>query len=264
MPVRPDVEDFVSVPEGRIHYAKTGNGYPVAIQHAGGSSILSWYPVMARLGQHFTCYAFDLLGHGKSDDPPRESFSIPDHTRTMERAMEALNIQKAHIIGNLAGASIAMELAASYPNRVDMLVLSGVPVVDPRITPQRVDAMAHIWDKNGRAIRLTAEQMQGQQHFINPKQEWVDRLNDSRAQGGQFTRIHSATNAWYDIVARLPLIKATATLVIMGEHGSFRDIEDIVVYNLQNASKVVLPGSGNFHYVQDEDGFVGAVLDFLK
>ena len=264
MPARPDVEDYVSVPEGRIHYAKTGSGPPVAIFHGGGSSILSWYPVMARFGQHFTCYAFDMMSHGKSDDPPRENFSIPDYARTMHQAMEALGLQRLHLIGNLAGACLAMETAAMYPQRVDKLVLSHVPVVDPRITPQRVNAMANIWNEQGTAIRFTPAEMTEQQHFINPKQEWVDTLNDERAQGGQFSRIHSATNAWYDMVARLPLIKAAATLVIMGEEGGYRETEDIVIFNLQNASKVILPNSGHFHYIENEDGFVKAVLDFLK
>ena len=257
-------DEFVQVPEGRIHFVKNGSGYPVVILHAGGSSTLSWLPMMEVLGKHFTCYGFDVLGHGQSDGPPRESFSIPDHARTIYQAMQALSIAKAHFIGNLAGASLSIEMAASYPERVERLVLAVPPVADPRTAAQRSAGLGHLWDKVGLPLRMDAEEMKAVRHFVNPKREWIDQLNDERAQGGQWARIHSTTNAWYDMVARLPIMKPTATLVLMGEACGYNEIVDIMVSNLPNASKVVLPGTGNFLYIEDPEGFSSAVLDFLK
>ena len=268
MAVSRQLEEFVQVPEGRIHFVKIGSGPPVVIFHPGGSSSLSWIPVMDIMGQHFTCYAFDILGHGQSDNPPKESFSIPDHGRCINQAMESLNINRAHFIGNLAGASLAIEMAASYPDRVDRLVLAVPPVVDPRTTPQRRAGLERLWDENGLPLAWDVEEMKAGRHFVNPKPEWIDQLNKERAQGGRWTRIHSTTNSWYDMVARLPIIKPTATLLINGGYVSYRDIEndieDIFVYNLPNVSKVVVPGTGNFLYVEDPEGFASAVLDFLK
>ena len=264
MQVRQDLEEFVPVPEGRMHFAKIGSGPSLVIFHAGGSAISSWVPMMESLGQHFTCYGFDQLGHGESDEPPRESFSIPDHARSMDHAMQVLNIHRAHVIGHAAGASLALEMAASYPDRVDRLVLVTTPLGDPRITPQRVADTAHIWDESGRPLRQSAEQMKAAKHFFNPKPEWVDQLNDTRGRAGKWTRIHQATTTWYDMVARFPLVTAAATLVLNGSDSRFREIEDILVYNLPNASKVVLPGTGNFAYIEDPEGFAAAVVDFLK
>ena len=262
MTIRPDVDDFVSVPDGRIHYYKKGSGPPVVIFHAGGASIPSWLPVMDILGRHYTCYAFDMLGHGDSDEPPRETFSIPDYARTMHQAMEALNVPKAHFIGNLAGGSLCIETAASYPERVDKLVLSAIPVVDPRNTAKR--SFGNLWDENGLPNRWDPEYMIAGGHFFDPKPEMYDELNRSRAQGGKWTRIHSATNSWYDMVARLPIIKPTATLVIMGEISPYNEIVDIMVFNLPNASKVIVPKTGNFNHVEDINTFTSTVLDFLK
>ncbi len=266
MQVGRDLQQFVNIPEGRIHYVKIGSGYPVVVCHAGGNSTESWLPVMDILGQHFTCYGFDMMGHGQSDEPPGESFSIPDFARTTCHAMKALNIPKAHFIGNLAGASLSIEMAASYPERVDKLVLAPPPVVDPRMTARRMSGVDSLWDENGLALPRDAEHMTSNGGFVNPKPEWIDQLNRSRAQGGKWTRIITINNAWYDMVARLPLIKATATLVISGEHVGFgfREIEDIFIYNLPNASKVVLPATGNFLFMEDPQGFSSAALEFLK
>ena len=266
MQVRRELEKFVNIPEGRIRYVRIGSGYPVVVCHAGGNSSESWLPVMDILGQHFTCYGFDMMGHGESDDPPVESFSIPDIARTTHHAMQALEILKAHFIGNLAGASLSIEMAASYPERVDKLVLAPPPVVDPRMTAQRMSGVDRLWDENGLALPRDAEEMKSNGGFVNPKQEWIDLLNKSRAQGGQWTRIITVNNAWYDMVARLPLVKAAATLLITGDHVGFgfREIEDIFIYNLPNASKVVLPETGNFLFMEDPQGFASAALEFLK
>ena len=263
MAILPEAEGFVPVPEGRIHYLIKGSGYPVVIYHAGGASTNSWLPIMEILGQHFTCYAFDLMGHGASDEPPRESFSIPDHARTMHQAMQALKVPRAHFIGNLAGASLCIETSASYPERVDKLVLVAVPVIDPRTTAKGGWGLA-LWDEKGLPMTWTPEHMKSGGHFFNPRPEWSDELNRSRAQGGKWTRIHSTTNAWYDMVARLPIIKPAATLVIMGEICRYNEIVDIMVFNLPNATKLILPKTGNFLHLEDTAGFTKAVLEFLK
>ena len=143
------LDEFVQVPEGRIHYVKIGSGPPLVIFHGGGSSSLSWIPAMELMAKAFTCYAFDILGHGDSEEPPRESFSIPDHGRTMNQAMDSLGIKRAHVLGNLSGASLAIEMAASYPEKVDKLVLAVPSVIDPRTTPEQVKATAVLFSEGG-------------------------------------------------------------------------------------------------------------------
>ena len=258
------LDEFVQVPEGRIHYVKIGSGPPLVIFHGGGSSSLSWIPAMELMGKSFTCYAFEILGHGQSEEPPRETFSIPDHGRTMNQALDSLNIKRAHIIGNLSGASLAIEMAASYPEKLDKLVLAVPPVIDPRTTPQQSQSTAVLFDEKGNALPRDAESMRAGAHFYDPKPEFVDQLNKERAQGKKWTHIHSSTNAWYDMVARLPILKPTATLVIMGEACRYNEIVDIMVFNLPNASKVIIPKTGNFLYVEDTKAFTSAVLYFLK
>ena len=258
------LDEFVQVPEGRIHYVKIGSGPPLVIFHGGGSSSLSWIPAMELMGKAFTSYAFDILGHGDSEEPPRESFSIPDHGRTMNQAMDSLGIKRAHVLGNLSGASLAIEMAASYPEKVDKLVLAVPPVIDPRTTPEQVKATAVLFSEGGGAVARDAESMRAGAHFYDPKPEFVDQLNASRAKAGKWTHHHSATNAWYDMVARMPIIKPSATLIIMGEICRYNEIVDIMVFNLPNASKVIIPKTGNFVYVEDAKAFTSAVMEFLK
>lgn len=257
-------DKFVQVPEGRIHYVKIGSGYPLVVFPAGGSSMVSWIPALELLGEHFTCYGFEILGHGESDEPTRESFSIPDHGRSIDHALQVLNIHRAHFIGAQAGARLAIEMAASHPGRVDKLVLLATPLGDPRQTPNR--ALSNYFDENGLARPRTMESEKQSGIFYNLKPQWLEEMNKERLRAGKWTRIHSFTNAWYDMFARLPLVRATATLIMNTEHGGDRylEMEDILVYNLQNASKVLLPGIGHTANVEDPKGFADAVVAFLK
>ena len=183
MQVRRDLDDYVPVPEGRIHFEKTGSGPPIVMLHPLGTSTWTWSTVMEPLGQHFTCYAFDMLGHGLSDKPA-DNFGMPDWATSMDHAMQVLNIHRAHVIGNSVGSVLAMELAASYPDRVDRLVLVGAPVFDPKTAPERLKEGAAGYDDKGMPIPRTLEEIKAAGSlFANPRAEWVDMNNDSRGPG---------------------------------------------------------------------------------
>ena len=93
-----------------------------------------------------------------------------------------------------------------------------------------------------------------------PKQEWVDRNNASRAQAGIWVRNLLESLSYYDIMSRLPLIKASATMVLYGEVDRLRwDGEELLLNNIVNAQKVVLPGIGHIPQVEDPEGFLGAL-----
>lgn len=263
MPVGHGVEDVVTVPEGRIHFAKTGSGTPVVLLHPMGTSTWAWDTVMDPLGQRFTCYAFDMLGQGQSDKP-RWNFGIPDYARSLDQVMQAMNIRRAHIIGNGVGGALAVELAASYPDRADRLVLIGVPVWEPRNATQRIKDYASAYDENGMSVPTSLEELKANTTFANPRPEWVAKTNELRDQAGIWFRKTVEAFLYYDIVSRLPRIKAATTLVLNGELDFRRDTEDLLLYNIPNATKVVLPGLGHIPQIEGPQAFVSAVLDFLK
>ena len=127
--VRRDLSDFVPTPEGNMHFIKQGSGYPLVMLHPLGTSTWAWHAVIDSLNQQYTCYAFDMLGHGESDKPSRH-FNIPDYANALGHACQVLNIHRGHYVENSVGAVLATELAASYPERLDKLVLVGCPVWD--------------------------------------------------------------------------------------------------------------------------------------
>lgn len=116
---------YVDIREGQMHYRHVGSGQPIVLLHMSGSSSDEFEKVGGFLGSKLSVYAPDLLGYGGSDAPPRY-YSLKDHAETVIRFMDALNVEKAIIAGNLAGANIAARLAVQWPKRVCGLMLSNL------------------------------------------------------------------------------------------------------------------------------------------
>ena len=70
-----------------------------------------------------------MIRHGDSEKPTCH-FGIPDYAQALDHACQILNLHRAHVIGNSVGEVLAIEAAASFPEKVDKLVLVGCPVWD--------------------------------------------------------------------------------------------------------------------------------------
>ena len=261
--VRRDLTDTVPTRDGNMHYVKQGSGFPLVMLHPLGTSTWAWHTVIDSLSQHFTCYAFDMLGHGESDKPTRH-FNMPDYAQALDDACQLLNIHRGHYLGNSVGACLATEMAASFPARLDKLVLVGCPVWDPLTATQRIKDSAGDYDADDMPKPRTLAGLKERTTFAEPRQEWVDATNETRAQAGVWVRRLSHVLAHYDIRARLPMIQSRATLVMYGEHDRLREGENLLYNNIANASKTILPGLGHIPQIEDPEVFVDSLLAFLK
>jgi pimeloyl-ACP methyl ester carboxylesterase len=87
----------------------------------------------------------DLPGFGESP-MPRDRISIPLYARILDRLLEALEVERAVVVGNSMGGFAAAELALSFPARVERLVLvsaAGLSIEDYRRAPLLVGA--RVW-----------------------------------------------------------------------------------------------------------------------
>lgn len=116
---------YADLADGQIHYRHVaGDGVPVLLFHQTASSGRMWEKVMRVLGGARSLYAFDTPGFGGSFDPA-EAPSMGDYARWMLGAMDALGIDRAHLVGHHTGAAIAIEMAAQAPARAATLTMIG-------------------------------------------------------------------------------------------------------------------------------------------
>ena len=115
-----------------MHVERYGfGGTPVVLLHGFGTSSFLWRwtaPLLARRG--YTAFAIDLLGYGESDRPLDAGYGIADQADYVDRAMTALRVARAVVVGIDVGAAVALALAAERPERVIRLVLVNPPDLD--------------------------------------------------------------------------------------------------------------------------------------
>ncbi|MEO8358407.1 MAG: alpha/beta fold hydrolase [Vicinamibacteria bacterium] len=104
-----------------IRYVRKGSGPTVILIHGLASSIYTWSDVINLLAEKFDVVAFDLPGFGESSQPPDLAFA--DYIPTVLGVMKALDIEKAHFVGNSMGGAISLLMAAREAARVDRVVV---------------------------------------------------------------------------------------------------------------------------------------------
>ncbi|MDA4129215.1 MAG: alpha/beta hydrolase [Thaumarchaeota archaeon] len=121
---------FADTPSGLIHYRTAGRGEAVLMLHQTPRSSDEFLDVIPAFAKYFRVIAMDTIGYGDSYRPLPESTKVEDFGRAVIELLDSLGIKRAHVVGHHTGAVVAIEIAASYPARVNKLVLSAAAYVD--------------------------------------------------------------------------------------------------------------------------------------
>lgn len=123
--------------DARLAYTEAGSGSPVVWLHGSGPGATG----MSNFGGNLPAFedyrniVVDLPGWGQSPRPESDEPLIFHAADRVCRAMTALGIERAHLVGNSYGGAVAMRIAMSYPDHVDRLVLMAPGGVLPTDAP---------------------------------------------------------------------------------------------------------------------------------
>lgn len=107
-----------------LHYELEGpEGAPiVAFSNSLGTSLAMWDAQVRALSGRYRCLRYDTRGHGRSAvvDAPT---SIAELAEDLLGLLDALKIDRIHLVGLSLGGMTAQALASTHPERIDALVL---------------------------------------------------------------------------------------------------------------------------------------------
>jgi pimeloyl-ACP methyl ester carboxylesterase len=107
----------------RVSTLTMGEGPDLLLLHGLGGAKSSFFDTAAALSHRYRVHAMDLPGFGGSSKPSMASYGAPFFARTVVAAMDALRIERAHVVGNSMGGRVALELGLEHPDRVGGLAL---------------------------------------------------------------------------------------------------------------------------------------------
>jgi 2-hydroxymuconate semialdehyde hydrolase (EC 3.7.1.9) len=202
-----------------------------------------------------------MVGFGYTEQPEGYEFSLDNWVQHIIGVMDALNIQKAHIVGNSFGGGLAIATALRYPERVDRLVLMGAAGTKFKLT-EGLDA---VWGyqpsiENMRKlldlfaydrslvsdelaeVRYKASIRPGVQEsfasmFPAPRQQWLDSLASSdeelKSLSNEALIIHGREDRVVPLSSSLHLAEVIdrAQLHVFGRCGHWTQIEHTDRFN---------------------------------
>jgi pimeloyl-ACP methyl ester carboxylesterase len=112
-----------------IAVRETGAGEPLVFIHGSGMSGATWAPVLAHLPDR-RAIAIDLPGFGLSDPHSYSFRPLRAHAvAQLTSVLDALELDRATLVGTSLGGMWALCLALEAPERVSAVVAIGMPAV---------------------------------------------------------------------------------------------------------------------------------------
>jgi pimeloyl-ACP methyl ester carboxylesterase len=182
----------------------------------------------------------DLPIYGDSYKPTGEP-RIEDYAEAAVCLLDALHIERAHVAGHHTGASVAVELAAEHPERVNKLILSGCPTfsLEEGLT----------WMKRYKPLELTPDGW-----FM--RHIW--QFTMERIPQNQMDKAYE-----YDILPKLAKIKQP-TLALCGDKDSLFPYHQPTLEHIPHARSHIIKG-GNVQTPRLlPNEWARATLQFLK
>lgn len=252
----PDAQ-FIDVCGLRTRYLIRGSGpAAVLVLHGWGASIEAVYPIVAGLAPVASVCALDLPGFGQSEPPPRP-WGVEDYQEFLAAFMDALQIERATIVGHSNGGRIAIRMAATEPRRAARLVLVDSAGIRPRRTLRwyRRVGMAKLGKYAARWGGALGERLRAR---------IVGRVasTDYAAAGEMRPTLVRLVNS--DLREYLPRI-LVPVLLVWGADDTDTPVADARTMErlIPDAGLVVLDGAGHYSYLDQPARFVRIVAHFV-
>src|SRR3954465_10142910 len=133
---RPPLLRVHHVPVGRLRISTLtmGEGPHMLLLHGLGGTKASFFDTAAALSRRYTVHAIDLPGFGGSSKPATAGYGARYFANAVIGLMDALEIERAHLVGNSMGGRVAIEVGLERPDRV-----GGIALLSPAVAFVRRD-----------------------------------------------------------------------------------------------------------------------------
>lgn len=259
----------VAVGDIEISCEARGEGRPLILIQ-GLTATLDWWDAsfLDKLARDYRVIIFDNRGAGRTAAPEGE-FSIEQLADDTAGLMDALEIEKAFILGYSMGGMIAQGLAISHPEKVEKLVLcatfcggSNSTFATQEVLGKLVDRSGTIDDLMNRFLGLMfdADWIKENSHLL---EDFKRRYLLAPTSAHNATRQFMAT-ATFDAYDRLKDVNIP-TMVVCGSEDIIipADNSRVIADAIQGASLLEYPGCGHGFLWQREEEFLEELQGFL-
>ena len=243
---------------------ETGRG--VLLLHGWMCSAQLMSSVQSALEGHMRVAAIDFPGHGKGGKsaPPPEPWGVPDYMEMTAEVIRRLNLAPCDVVAHSFGARVAILLAATYPDMIGRMVLTGAAGIKK---PQSSSAgMRQRLYKGLRGVVNLADKT----HLFGDLPEKGREALVQRFGSADYKVLDPQMRKTFvkvisqDLTEYLPRIKAP-TLLYWGAQDTETPLwmAEVMKEKIPDAGLVVEQGAGHFAYLEHSATFLRILDSFL-
>lgn len=259
----------------KLYYEEVGSGVPIVFVHEFAGDIRSYELQMRHFGQRHRCIAYNARGYPPSDVPQDgEKYSQARARDDIRAVLDALKVDKAHIVGLSMGGFAALHFGFSYPDRARSLVVAGCgygAAPDKRAQfAAEAEAVAAAFEQQtmakaaeGYALGPTRVQFQNK----DPRgwREFAAQLAEHSTAGSARTMrgVQARRPSLFDLVDKMAAM-TTPTLIMTGDE-DWPCLEPAILMkrSIPTAALVVMPNAGHTINLEDPAAFNQHIADFV-
>jgi pimeloyl-ACP methyl ester carboxylesterase len=259
--------DSVDVGGGTIGFERRGHGPPLVLMHGAVSDSRDWRPQLDALSDEFTVVAWDAPGCGRSFDPS-EDYGLDGYADCLAAFIEALGLDRPHVLGLSFGSGLALELFRRHPELPRSLVLASAYAGWLGSLGREVAEERRKWGLQA-AERPREEIVRDFGETLFVESVPAEIVNETLEICADFhpAGVRAMTNAFADADLRdvLPTIDVP-TLLLYGsaDQRSPVSIGEELHAQIPGSTFVVIPGPGHMVNLEAPDRFNDEVRSFLR
>lgn len=251
-------------------YRREGQGAnapTLLLLHGYTASKELWLRCANQVDERYSIIIPDLAGHGETGFDPQWSYSPSAQATRLQRLLNALQVERATLIGNSMGGLIAANFALQYPERTNAIV-----VIDPAGVTAPVPSRAEKLFQQGQSP-FEIDNWEDFQEFYAMTMaeppyipEFVLRSMAQRYQEhkAEYIQIAEDFRNLDQLDGRLADI-TVPTLILWGSQDQLLDVSSAAVWykGIPNAELEIFEGVGHMPMVERPAQTAERVQDFL-
>jgi pimeloyl-ACP methyl ester carboxylesterase len=138
---------FITVDGVQLHYQEIGQGHPLIAIHGAGpgaSAESNFKHNVGPLSERFRVILYDMPQFGKSAKIVLKEARLVYNARMLNGFMDAIGVDKTHIVGNSMGGQVGLKFGIDFPERLSRIVIIGSGAVPPIFAPYPVEGVKMI------------------------------------------------------------------------------------------------------------------------
>ena len=256
---------FLSTPSGETYILDIGEGDVILLIHGSSGSIADWQETVAYpLAESYRVVAFDSYGFGLSERNDTFEYGHPLWTQQALEVLDALEIERAVVVGHSAGAGVAIALAAYFPERVRGAVLTGHGFsLDPAQMVPILPGVGELWAARQTVIGDTFSDSYREQA------EAVHRIRGTRAAYLAFVRNQAGFLATAEGRQIASTIYEAIEVPVLQMHGTLDQSQDIdsaraLSSRIADTRFVAIEGSDHHVHIEAPESWIEEITRFVE